>query len=73
MKGDLSYQSTAPQLTVAFPAGATWLCFPDQTPHAAMSGQYMCEQTFHVPVSSLHWPDSAPLRVLERLFGHALI
>jgi hypothetical protein len=73
MKADPSYQSDRPQLTFAFPPGSTWVCFPDQTPHAAMSGQYMCEQTVHFPVTGLHRPESAPLKVLERVLGHALV
>ncbi len=73
MKADLDFQREAPQLTFAFPAGSTWVCFPDQTPHAAMSGQYMCEQTLHLPVSGLHRPERAPLRVLERFMGRCLV
>ena len=73
MKADLDYQREAPQLAFAFPSGSTWVCFSDQTPHAAMSGQHLCEQTFHLSVTGLHRPDSAPLRVLERFMGHSLI
>jgi hypothetical protein len=73
MKADPSYQSDSPQITLPIPPGASWVCFSDQTPHAAMSGQYMFEQTMHLPVSGLHQPDSAPLKVLERKLGRALI
>ena len=73
MKADLDYQHKAPQLSFAFPARSTWVCFSDQTPHAAMSGQHLCEQTFHLPVTGLHRPDSAPLRVLECFMGRSLI
>lgn len=73
MKAGPAYQSDSPQVTFAFPAGATWLCFPDRMPHAAMSGRYMCEQTLHIPVFGLHRPETAPLKSLERLLGRALV
>jgi hypothetical protein len=73
MKADLDFQRDSPQLTFAFPAGSSWVCFPDQTPHAAMSGQFMCEQTLYLPVAALHDPESAPLKVLERFFDRSLV
>ena len=73
MKADAEYQRVCPQTAVPFPAGTTWAVFTDQVSHAAMSGQYVFEQTFHVPVSGLRAPDTAPLRVLERLMGRRLV
>jgi hypothetical protein len=73
MKADLAYQRDAPQETVAFPPGSSWICFSDQTSHAAMSGQFLFEQTLHLPVAALYEPERSPLRVLERLRGHALV
>jgi hypothetical protein len=72
-KLDARYQETSPQLEFAFPAGTTWLCFTDQTMHAALSGQFCLEQTFHLPVEALRFPERSPLRVLERLTGRALV
>jgi len=72
-KRDRDYQATAPRRHVSFPAGATWLAFTDQTPHAAVSGQCALEQTFYVPVEALAEPASSPLRILERLWGGALV
>jgi hypothetical protein len=72
MKSDLGYQKSAPQQTMPFPPGSTWICYSDQTSHAVMSGQYMFEQTLHLPVEALYDPSSSPLRVLERLAGRAL-
>jgi hypothetical protein len=40
--------------------------------HAAMGGQYMFEQTIHLPLAALYEPARAPLAVLERLTGRAL-
>ena len=72
-KRDRRYQATASRRYVSFPAGATWLAFTDQTPHAAVSGQCALEQTFYVPVEALAAPASSPLRILERLWGAALV
>jgi hypothetical protein len=72
MKADAAYQLSARSSEVAFPPGSTWVCFSDQVSHAALSGQYMLEQTLHLPVAAMHDPGSAPVRVLERLAGRAL-
>ena len=71
-KLDETYQAEAPKTPIAFPAGATWLCFTDQVVHAALSGHSALEQTFHLPVEALAWPERSPLRVLENLTGRAL-
>jgi hypothetical protein len=71
-KADLAYQRDCPQETVRFAPGTTWLCFSDQVMHAALSGQYMLEQTIHLPLSALYEPARAPLAILERLTGRAL-
>lgn len=73
MKSDLDYQKTSPQETVPFPAGSVWVCFSDQTPHAVMSGQYMLEQTLHLPAAKQYNPDSSPLAILSRLTGRSLV
>ncbi|KNH08954.1 hypothetical protein BRCH_00491c [Candidatus Burkholderia brachyanthoides] len=73
MKADLDYQKTSPQETMPFPPCSVWVCFSDQTSHAVMSGQFMMEQTFFLPVKSMVRPDHAPLGILERLKGRALV
>ena len=73
MKGNADFQRQSPQQTVHFPPGSVWICFSDQVLHAAMSGQFMFEQTFHLPVAALQHPELSPLKVLERLKGRALI
>lgn len=72
MKADEAYQSQAPQQRVEFAAGSTWVCFSDHTLHAAMGGQYMMEQTFHLPVSAQYDPAASPLGILTRLAGRPL-
>jgi hypothetical protein len=71
-KLDDAYQKQSPQVEFAFPAGATWLCYTDQVMHAALSGQYVLEQTFHLDLEAMAFPERAPFNVLERLTGRAL-
>ena len=73
IKSDSHYQSNAPQVTMPFPAGCVWVCFSDQASHAVMSGQYMMEQTFHLPVDQQYDRTSSPLAILTRLTGRALV
>jgi hypothetical protein len=73
MKLDLDYQKNAPQATMPFPSGSTWICFSDQTSHAAMSGQHLIEQTLHMPVDGQYQPDTSPLATLSRLTGRSLV
>ena len=72
MKMDDRYQREAPQHHVEFAAGSTWVCFSDHTLHAAMGGQYMLEQTFHLPLSAQYDPSASPLGILTRLAGRPL-
>ena len=72
MKGSAEFQANSVQLDYEFPAGCTWMCFTDQVPHAAMSGQFVLEQTFYLPVNAMADPDKSPLRILERLSGRKL-
>lgn len=72
-KRDEDYQLRSPQLEIPFPAGSTWICFTDQVMHAALKGQFVLEQTFHLDVESMVAPARSPLRILERLRGHPLV
>lgn len=73
MKADSEYQQKVSQVTMPFAAGSTWICFSDQASHAAMSGQYLLEQTLHLPVEALYDPERSPLRILERLTHRVLV
>ncbi|WP_431276360.1 Kdo hydroxylase family protein [Variovorax ureilyticus] len=73
MKSDLEYQKNSDQQTVPFPPGSVWVCFSDQTSHAVMSGQYMLEQTLHLPAARQYNPESSPLAILSRLTGRTLV
>ena len=73
MKEDQNYQDNGVQWDVSFMPGSTWICFSDQTPHAAMSGQFMLEQTFQLDVDDMVDSSQSPLRVLETMVGKKLI
>jgi hypothetical protein len=66
-KLDAAYQSGAPKADVAFAVGTTWFCFTDQVLHAALAGHCALEQTFHVPVAAMAYPERSPLCVLGNL------
>jgi hypothetical protein len=72
-KADLEYQRSCRQQRVNLAPGTTWICFSDQVMHAAVSGQYMLEQTVHLPVTALYDPARSPLAILERLTGRTLL
>jgi hypothetical protein len=71
-KSDLGYQRDCAQREIRFAPGTTWICYSDQVMHAAASGQFMLEQTTHLPLSALYEPASSPLAVLERITGRKL-
>jgi hypothetical protein len=71
-KADPAYQRDCAQEVVPFAPGTTWICFSDQVMHAAVSGQYMLEQTIHLPIAALRHPEFSPLATLERLTGRTL-
>lgn len=72
VKADMDYQRNVPQQSVNFMPGTTWIVYSDQVLHAAMSGQYMMEQTFHLPPEALYHPETSPIKVLEAIKGKAL-
>ncbi|MEO8848627.1 MAG: Kdo hydroxylase family protein [Casimicrobiaceae bacterium] len=72
-KADIGYQRGSPQQEVRFVPGTTWICFSDQVMHAAMGGQFMFEQTIHLPLAALYEPANAPLAILQRLTGRQLV
>ncbi len=66
MKLDDGYQASVDKQHIDFPAQSTWMVFTDHVSHAALSGQYLLEQTFYLPVSAMHDPTQSPL---EQLIG----
>ncbi len=72
VKADINYQRNSPQQSVDFMPGTTWIVYSDQVLHAAMSGQYMMEQTFHLPPEALYQPETSPIKILESIKGRSL-
>ena len=73
MKGDEHYQKHADQQEVHFAPETTWIVQTDHVSHAAMSGQYLLEQTFYLQVEHMQNPEYSPLRVLEEMVGKRLV
>ena len=72
MKLDEHYQRSGGQVSMPFAAGSAWVCFSDQATHAVMSGQFMVEQTLHLPPGREANPQASPLAILTRLRGRPL-
>lgn len=73
MKADGKYQANVSSRQLQLAAGSTWIVFTDCVSHAVLSGQFMMEQTFVLPVEGMLDPARSPLRILERVAGRALI
>ena len=66
MKLDDSYQQKLTKHHVEFPSQSTWLVFTDHVSHAALSGQFLLEQTFYLPVTAMANPELSPLKQWEK-------
>lgn len=73
MKSDDHYQRNVDQQEIAFPPGSTWIVQTDHVSHAAMSGQYVLEQTFYLPITAMQNEMLSPLRILENILQRPLI
>jgi len=65
MKLDEQYQKRLTKHRVDFPPNSTWIVFTDHVSHAALSGQFLLEQTFYLPVPAMENPALSPLRQWE--------
>jgi hypothetical protein len=66
MKCNDDYQENVIKTRVDFRAQSSWMVFTDHVSHAALSGQFLLEQTFYLPVSAMTTPDISPLKYWER-------
>lgn len=66
MKLNPEYQANVSKLDFYFPPGSSWIVMTDCVSHAALSGQYVLEQTFYLPVERMQNPELSPLKILER-------
>lgn len=67
MKKDLDYQAAVNKKQIDFPAGSTWIVYTDQVSHAALSGQYLLEQTFYLPPHAMATLSQTPQYILNQL------
>lgn len=67
MKLNDTYQQNIHKHRMDFPSQTTWLVFTDQVSHAALSGQFLLEQTFYLPVAAMQTPDLSPFQQWQRL------
>jgi hypothetical protein len=73
LKTSESYQQGCIKYRFDLPPGSTWLVFTDVVPHAVLGGRLAFEQTVIVSRQSLANPQLAPVSILERLAGKALV
>jgi 3-deoxy-D-manno-oct-2-ulosonic acid (Kdo) hydroxylase len=73
MKHDQAYQEEVKATELQFPSQTSWIVATDQVSHAALSGRYVLEQTFLLPVEAMMDPSRSPLKILEKLAGKPLI
>jgi len=67
MKLDDDYQQSLKKQRIDFPTHSTWLVFTDHVSHAALSGQFLLEQTFYLPVHVMQNPALSPLKQWESI------
>lgn len=73
MKKSDAYQNKVKKTEMPFPAGATWVVMTDCVSHAALSGQFLLEQTFYLEPSKMKDPQKSPLRILEKMLDKKLV
>jgi 3-deoxy-D-manno-octulosonic acid hydroxylase-like protein len=73
LKDNEAYQESARAERTEFAPGSTWMVFTDMVTHSVLSGQFALEQTFLIARDSLMFPANAPVTVLERLAGRAMV
>ena len=72
MKEDSVFQGVTAREYFQFAPGSSWMVYTETVPHAVLAGQYALEQTFLVDPAAMVTPDSAPIRVLEKMAGATL-
>jgi hypothetical protein len=73
MKEDDEFQGVCTKEYFQFAPGSSWMVYTETVPHAVLAGQYALEQTFLVDPVAMVTPESAPVRVLEKMAGARLV
>lgn len=66
MKRDDQYQAQVKKRQINFPSKSSWIVFTDHVSHAALSGQYLLEQTFYLPIDKMANPELSPFYELKK-------
>lgn len=72
MKGDKRYQELVDQELIEFPSKSSWMVFTDQVSHAALSGQYVLEQSFYLSIEGQKDERKSPLKMLENIVSRKM-
>ena len=72
LKQNTEFQQNCIKQQWEFPPGTCWICYTDMVSHAVLSGQFALEQTFLISHAAMTLPEKSPIRILERICGHAL-
>lgn len=67
MKRDDDYQKQAKKTRFDFPSQSSWIVFTDHVSHAALSGQFLLEQTFYLPINKMAKPELSPFYEWKKL------
>jgi len=67
MKLNDYYQEQVEKTQVDFPARSSWIVFTDHVSHAALSGQYLLEQTFYLPIEQMAKPELSPFNQWKKI------
>lgn len=73
MKEDSEFQLGCAKEEVQFAPGSSWMVYTETVPHAVLAGQYALEQTFLIDPGAMVVPESAPVRILEKMAGARLV
>ena len=73
MKEDSEFQLGCAKEEVQFAPGSSWMVYTETVPHAVLGGQYALEQTFLIDPAAMVVPESAPVRILEKMAGARLV
>lgn len=66
MKLDDGYQEQVEKTQIDFPSQSAWIVYTDHVSHAALSGQYLLEQTFYLPVDKMANAEQSPFHQLKK-------
>lgn len=67
MKLNDEYQSNLDKKLIEFPANSTWIVYTDKVSHAALSGQFLLEQTFYLSAEHMNDANLAPISYWKNL------